>query len=524
MSLICGLSGEVPEEPVVAPGSGVIFERRLVEKWIEEYGTDPVRKDLPLAKEQLIQIETSRFVKPKIAPMAGIPGLLNTLQTEWDAVMLYNHSLKTQLQATRQELSYALYQHDAACRVIVRLQKELAGAREALATLKPLAAVSNGVDGHDVEMNGPGGDAGEAVVEIPPAVEEKIDALYKELSSQRKTREKPPVGPALQAKNEHLRSFQVVHNSVGFHRAGAGIVCMDLHPEDNQRVATGGTDGVIVIHQREPERILAEFSLNKKTTINKVAFVPTKQILVSASDDNKVRTWNIAQDESGAKLDSKRLLRTFNFHSGPVKTFSIHPSNDILLSGSIDGTWTFADLETGQPYRLGADPEALAVTNVQFHPDGNFFGIGNSNGVIRFYDLRRPEPIATFEEKHGDAVTSMCFSENGYTLVTSARDNTVYGWHIGKGKITKTFNLPPDYRVHEVKMDRSSNYLAISGSDLRLYSIAPKKPEDWTEVKVFGDHTADVTSARFGPDDAFLVSASMDKSVKYYAAAATPAV
>ena len=123
----------------------------------------------------------------------------------------------------------------------------------------------------------------------------QIDALYKELSSQRKTREKPPVGPALQAKNEHLRSFQVVHNSVvsiaclsgcsfdstesfaqGFHRAGAGIVCMDLHPEDNQRVATGGTDGVIVIHQREPERILAEFSLNKKTTINKVAFVPTK--------------------------------------------------------------------------------------------------------------------------------------------------------------------------------------------------------------------------------------------------------
>ena len=52
------VSGEVPEEPVVAPGSGVIFERRLVEKWIEEYGTDPVRKDLPLAKEQLIQIES----------------------------------------------------------------------------------------------------------------------------------------------------------------------------------------------------------------------------------------------------------------------------------------------------------------------------------------------------------------------------------------------------------------------------------------------------------------------------------
>ena len=54
----------------------------------------------------------------------SVPGLLQALQEEWNINVLEGHGIKKQNEVLKQELSHALYQYDAACRVIARLVKE----------------------------------------------------------------------------------------------------------------------------------------------------------------------------------------------------------------------------------------------------------------------------------------------------------------------------------------------------------------------------------------------------------------
>ena len=150
----CAISGEPPQDPVISTKSGHVYERRLVQKYITENGTDPVTGE-KLEESDLVSVKASAYFYPvtgyaalfreRIPPPlvigpgaavprppthSSIPALLTALQNEWDALVLETFTLKQQYNSTRQELSYALYSQDAASRVIARLMRERDAARE----------------------------------------------------------------------------------------------------------------------------------------------------------------------------------------------------------------------------------------------------------------------------------------------------------------------------------------------------------------------------------------------------------
>lgn len=118
--------------------------------------------------------------------------------------------------------------------------------------------------------------------------------------------------------------------------------------------------------------------------------------------------------------------------------------------------------------------------------------------------------MANFES-HSGQISALSFSENGYYLATAADDACVRLWDLRKLKNFKTIELDEGYEVKDLCFDQSGTYLAVAGSDIRVYLC-----KQWADLKVFNDHTAMATGVRFGRNASYLASTSMDRTLKLY--------
>ena len=68
---------------------------------------------------------------------------------------------------------------------------------------------------------------------------------------------------------------------------------------------------------------------------------------------------------------------------------------------------------------------------------------------------------------------------SGYYLATAADDSCVKLWDLRKLKNFRTLQLDEGYEVKDLSFDSSGTYLAVAGSDVRVYLC-----KQWDVLKV----------------------------------------
>lgn len=485
---------------------------------------------------------------PRPPNHSSVPSLLASLQNEYDSVMFEMFELKKAYDHVRQELAHALYANDAANRVVARLMWERDEARSALANIK--GTLGTGTGSASAQAAGTAEDADMAdgagngsVTGLSDSVTAKFDATHQKLSSQRMARRKRKAAISGYAIAGDIKAFGQASVLSSMHSTKPpGVSALDISL-DGKYLLTGGNDKQVQILDQTTEKTVATLKGHSKK-ITRVAFAygtpfddddifgpslaqskaGAPKWAISASEDNTVRVWALQGD--AAKV-TYALAHTITGYSAPVTGLSVHPCGDVVASASKDGTWALHDLTTGArllhveaPVDESAEEAegGYAYASFAFHPDGLLAASGTENGVVRIWDLKTATKVSTFPLASGSSASLLSFSENGFNLAAaSAGSKAVTIFDLRKQAVSGSIALNEDESdfVRAIAFDPSAAFLAVAGSDVRVYAN-----KTWELLVKLEDNAAEVSDVAWDRTDGAVITAGLDRTVRRFAVVA----
>ena len=250
-------------------------------------------------------------MRPRPPNFTSLPSLLKAFQDEWDALVLETYNTREQLARTREELATALYQHDAAVRVIARLTSERDEARDALSkvTVAPTGAGAANGDAMAIDNES-----------LPDNLVQHVHELQQQLMKGRKKR---PVPKGWASVDDVAALEQVAYADLAVSQASS----LDI---ESGFAAIGGLDGKADIYSIQANNVERTLEIGEPVTAT--VWTGSKVVLATSKGSVKV-------------FDSGSEVAAFRVHAGAVTGLAVHPGGRILASVGVDKSFVFYDLE-----------------------------------------------------------------------------------------------------------------------------------------------------------------------------------
>jgi pre-mRNA-processing factor 19 len=157
-----------------------------------------------------------------------------------------------------------------------------------------------------------------------------------------------------------------------------GISCIDICPEDQNKIITTGKDGTLTLYDKAKGEQVSKtnFGQVEGKVCKFVKGTSTKAIIGGA--DKVARVVDLTNKGS--------VLYETKCHKSSITGAESHPINDYAIFSSKDGFWSFHNIEMGK--MLQKVDSGSPISAMGLHVDGIILATGHQNGAIKIWDLR----------------------------------------------------------------------------------------------------------------------------------------
>lgn len=207
------------------------------------------------------------------------------------------------------------------------------------------------------------------------------------------------------------------------HKHHGDVRCVAFTP-DGKMLATGGHDRKILFWNLRDRQVENTLSLDD-TAAHSMVLSQDGKILITGSY-RKIKVWEISSTQNQKNFPDTQPIYTLMGHSHIVNSLAMSADAKFLISGSQDQTIRVWNLATGELIHILKGHQD-SVNAVVLSPDEQIIASASADKTIKLWHLQSGELLGTFTG-HTNAVTTLSFTTSGEMLVSGSLDKTIKIW------------------------------------------------------------------------------------------------